>query len=118
MANSYTWKIDHLDTALTENDLQKVVKSCRWTVTAKDDSDPAVTTSTYGYSTFESPSTETFVAYDNLTEQTVLDWVWSSGTDKEKVQQELDVQLDLIKNPPVKVLRNPWAPAETPSAPL
>lgn len=116
MANSYTWKINHLDTALSENGLEKVVKSCRWSVDATDGESTSV--STYGYANFTAPETDSFVAYDSLTEQQVLDWVWANGVDKALTEKSLDDQIDAIKNPPIKILRNPWAPPEAPLNPF
>ena len=120
MANSYTWKINHLDTALSENGLEKVVKSCRWSLDATDGGDTPVTVSTYGYVNFASPAdASAFVAYDSLTEQQVLDWVWASDSfDKALIEKSMDDQIDAIKNPPVKILRNPWAPPEAPKNPF
>lgn len=111
MANSYTWKINYLDTALSENGLEKVVKSCRWSVDATDGEAKPTTASNYGYAEFSAPDAESFVAYDTLTEQQVLDWIWANGVDKETVQAGLDATIASTKAPAVTVLRNPWDPA-------
>ncbi len=109
MANSYTWKINHLDTKLVDGDLQKVVKSCRWSVDATDNEESATTASTFGYADFDSPEAGAFVAYDDLTEEEVLNWVWAK-VDKTTVENGLAGTIEEKKAPEVTILRNPWLP--------
>ena len=46
------------------------------------------------------------IAYDNLTEATVLNWVWES-VDKNATEASLAAQIALLKNP-VKATGTPW----------
>ena len=47
------------------------------------------------------------IPYDNLTEATVLNWVWES-VDKEATEASLAAQIALLKNP-VKATGTPWS---------
>ncbi len=118
MAITYSWRVDHMDTKMSQNGLDKVVVSCRWSITATDDSTPPVTANDFGYATFSSPDANTFTAYDDLTEETVLGWIWASsspsGDYRGDIEAGLAAQIDQVKNPPTVILANPWnsAPAE------
>lgn len=112
MSNTYTWRINYLDTKLQEGSLEKVVISCQWTVSGTDGT---LTATNYGYAHFDSPNTENFTAYDSLTEEQVLNWVWTKspengGVDKSKMEENIDAQIEAQKNPPVVILPNPWNP--------
>lgn len=108
MAYSYEWKINYMDTKLSQNGLEKVVVSCQWSITGVDVDDSHVRSSTYGYCTFKDPEEDTFLAYDDLTEATVLDWIWANGVDREGVENGLASSMDTMRNPPTVILSNPW----------
>lgn len=109
MAYTYEWKINYMDTKLSVNGLEKVVVSCQWTVSGVDSEDPKIRTSNYGYCTFKDPEEDTFLAYDDLTEATVLDWIWANGVDRENVENGLASSMDTMRTPPTVILTNPWA---------
>lgn len=120
MAINHTWKIDHMDTKLVDGELQKVVKSCRWTVLSVEEVETEsgvkrYSASNYGYADFASPNPEDFVAFDSLTEAQVLGWVWANGVDKDAIENSLAETIEAQKTPEVVVLANPWAPAATPA---
>jgi hypothetical protein len=39
------------------------------------------------------------VAYDSLTEATVLGWLWADGVDKDATEAALQAKIDADKNP-------------------
>lgn len=123
MATTFKWSIDYLDTKLHEDSLEKVVKSCRYTIVAVSDDDPSIIVSDYGYSNFETPSSDDFALYDDLTEEQVLGWVWASGV-KESREAGLEDRIYQIKNPPTVILQKPWEnvpvvpPVEPPTEPV
>jgi len=39
------------------------------------------------------------VAYDQLTQETVLGWIWANGVDKDAVESSLAAQIEAKKNP-------------------
>lgn len=56
-----------------------------------------------------SPSITDFTPYDQLTEQQVLNWVWSNGTPKAMVELNLQSKIDEQINPPVVTPPLPWS---------
>jgi hypothetical protein len=50
-----------------------------------------------------------FVPYNQLTEQTVLGWVWANGVDQAATEAAVQTQLDNQINPPVVTPKLPWA---------
>lgn len=56
-----------------------------------------------------SPSITDFTPYNQLTEQQVLNWVWSNGTPKAMVEFNLQGKIDAQINPPVVTPPLPWS---------
>jgi hypothetical protein len=56
------------------------------------------------------PPQATFTPYDQLTQAQVLQWVFDAlGADQvAAIESELQTQLDIVQNPPVVMLPNPW----------
>lgn len=111
MAYTHEWKINYMDTKLSQNTLEKVVVSCQWSINSADSEDPKIRASNYGYCTFGEPDEENFIAYDTLTETTVLEWIWANGISKPNVEMGMESSMDAMRNPPTVVLSNPWVPA-------
>jgi hypothetical protein len=94
---SVNWTITNLDS----NTADGFVTQAHWTATAVDGEHTASIYATVGWSE-GSPT----IPYQNLTESTVLNWVWES-VDKEATESALAAQIALLKNP-VKVTGTPW----------
>jgi hypothetical protein len=94
---SITWKISQLD----RNTSDGFVTTAHWTVTAVDGDHSASSYATASW--LEGTIT---VPYSDLTESTVLGWVWES-VDKSATESSLAAQIDLLKNP-VKASGTPW----------
>jgi len=92
-----TWKITNLDS----NTADGFVTTAHWTATAVDGEHSAS-----AYATVSWAEGTPAVPYVNLTEATVLAWVWES-VDKEATESALAAQIALLKNP-VKVTGTPW----------
>jgi hypothetical protein len=92
-----TWKISQLD----RNTADGFVTTAHWTVTAVDGDHSASS-----YATVSWPEGTITVPYSDLTESTVLGWVWES-VDKSATESSLAAQIDLLKNP-VKASGTPW----------
>ena len=107
MSITYKWAIDYMDTKQNVNDLPYVVVSCRWSVVASSD-EGEERAPTHGFVDFGTPDPASFIAYDNLSEETVLNWVYASGVDKEAVEQELADKLAGLRSRPATVMANPW----------
>jgi hypothetical protein len=94
---TYNWKISSLD----RNTSDGFVTTAHWTVTAVDGDHSASS-----YATVSWPEGTITVPYSDLTESTVLGWVWES-VDKSATESALAAQIDLLKNP-VKASGTPW----------
>ena len=95
-----TWTISQLDRNTTDG----FVTTAHWNATAVDGEHSAS-----AYATVSWPEGTPVIAYDNLTEATVLGWVWES-IDKEATEASLAAQIALLKNP-VKATGTPWSAA-------
>jgi hypothetical protein len=95
-----TWTISTLDS----NTSNGFVTTAHWQATAVDGEHSS---SIYGTVSW-SEGTPT-IPYANLTEATVLNWVWES-VDKTATESALAAQIALLKNP-VKATGTPWGQA-------
>jgi hypothetical protein len=98
------WSIISMETQKQLDGLTDVVISASWM--CNDDNNIVRTSGTVKFD----PPQATFVQYDQLTEPTVIQWVFDSlGEDKVfAIEAALQAQLDYIQNPPVVILPNPW----------
>ena len=94
---SVTWSITNLD----RNTADGFVTTAHWTATAVDGEHTASV-----YATVSWAEGTPAVPYANLTESTVLNWVWES-VDKASTESALAAQIALLKAP-VKASGTPW----------
>jgi hypothetical protein len=88
-----TWKINTLEYT---NDSDKGVVIAHWGC-SKTDGD--YTGSCYGAESFTpDPSSEDYVAYADLTEETVLGWIYAQ-VDKDAIETSVQAEIDGKKNP-------------------
>jgi hypothetical protein len=92
-----TWSITTLDREVSNG----FVTKAHWSATAVDGDDTASIINTCSWS----EGTPT-IPYANLTEATVLNWVWES-VDKTATESALSAQIALLKNP-VQASGTPW----------
>ena len=104
MAN---WKVESMVVKPQEGSYTDCVVTATWRCTAVDGEHSA---SNYGSMGFASPSGD-FIAYPDLTEDTVLGWIWASGVDKAEVEANVARELDAQVNPPVVAKPLPWSEA-------
>ena len=97
MSITDNWKINTLE----RNTADGFVTVGHWTCTAVDGEHTAS-----AYATVSWAEGTPVIAYDNLTEATVLGWVWES-VDKAATEASLAAQIALLKNP-VKTTGTPW----------
>jgi len=96
-----TWTIDTLD----RNTANGFVTTAHWRATAVDGEHTASIYSTCSWSdgTVNTP-------YADLTQATVLGWVWANGVDKQATEDALAANIALQKNP-VTATGTPWGQA-------
>jgi hypothetical protein len=93
-----TWTITQLDRQTSNG----FVTTAHWTASAVDGDYSASTYSTSSWAD-GTPTTP----YSDLTQETVLGWIWTNGVDKEAVEASLQAQIDAQKNP-VSATGVPW----------
>ena len=94
---SITWKISTLDREVSNG----FVTTAHWSATAVDGDYTAS-----AYATCSWAEGTPTIPYANLTEATVLGWVWES-VDKAATEASLEAQIALQKNP-VVASGTPW----------
>ena len=92
-----TWTISQLDRQTSDG----FVTTAHWQATAVDGEHSASIYNTCSWS-----GTPT-VDYADLTEATVLGWIWANGVDKDAVEAALAAQIEAKKNP-VQATGVPW----------
>jgi len=85
-----TWNISQLDRQTSDG----FVTTAHWRATAVDGEHSASIYNTCSWA----DGTPT-VAYDQLTQETVLGWIWANGVDKDAVEASLAAQIEAKKNP-------------------
>ena len=93
-----TWTISQLDRRTSDG----FVTTAHWTAAAVDGDYTASIYSTCSWA----PGTPT-IPYDQVTQQEVLGWCWTSGVDKAATEAALAAQIAAQKNP-VSAAGVPW----------
>jgi len=94
-----TWTISQLDRKTADG----FVTTAHWTATAVDGEHTA-----FIYSTASWADGTVNVPYADLTQDTVLGWVWANGVDKTATEAALAAQIEAQKNP-VTATGTPWS---------
>ncbi len=100
-----TWKIESMIVKPQDGSHTDVVVTATWRCIAVDGDYSA---SNYGSMGFASPNDD-FIAYPDLTEDTVLGWIWANGVDKDEVEANVARELDMQVNPPTVAKPLPWS---------
>jgi hypothetical protein len=95
---SITWTIQQLDRLTSDG----FVTTAHWRATAVDGEYIATIYGTCGW-----PTAAPTIPYDQLTQDVVLEWVWSDGVNKTETEASLAAQIELQKNPVVEA-GIPW----------
>ena len=101
MAATFEWTVAQLERHTADG----FVYTAHWRCTASDGDYSASSYGTCGFT--PDASAAGFVAYDSLTEATVLGWVWADGVDKDAIEAALQAKIDADKNP-VTAAGVPW----------
>ena len=101
MTTSYNWVVTQTDYEVSNG----YIKTAHWTATATDGDYTASI-----YSTCSWADGTPVIPYENLTQETVLGWVWANGVDKQATEDALAANIALQKNP-VTATGTPWSQA-------
>ena len=104
MATTYKWSISAIDTAVSEEGLSNVAKTIHWRLLADNGTHVA---ESYSSVSLSSPEAETFVEFDDLTEEIVVSWL-EAKLDVNALKASLDAQLEKLANPPMVTKSAPW----------
>ena len=104
MSNTYTWAIQTKYTQRQIETYSDVVIEVVWNCTGTDGTHYAVVP---GSTRIEFENTD-FTPYNDLTQEQVLGWIYSSGVDKASIESQVDAYIESQVNPPVVVLPLPW----------
>jgi hypothetical protein len=102
---NYTWKIQELTVATSELGLQDVVKSVRYVVTASEDGISTDIELSVALNAIADP--DQFVAFVDLTEQTVLGWI-QPLTNMIQLEATAMMYLQELRKPPIVTKSLPW----------
>lgn len=98
MTIAITWTITNLDRKTADG----FITTAHWTALAVDGDFSASIYSTVGF-----PEGTPTVAYQQVTQETVLGWIWENGVDKDTVEAALTAQIEAQKAP-VSASGLPW----------
>ena len=107
MANIYSWMIDSLECIPLIDGKTNVVSVVYWRISATDGKNIA---GSYGAQQLTYAAESPFIAYESLTEATVIGWVQDSMGVKRitAIQSNLDNQIANLANPLVITPPLPW----------
>lgn len=98
MTIAYKWRVSQLDRKV----LTGFVTTAHWRANALDGAYEASTHSSCSW-----PEGTPEIAYNDLTEEIVLGWVWANGVDKAAIEVTLAKQIEAQKTP-VQASGVPW----------
>lgn len=101
----YKWEIFSLYTTPHENGMDNIVKKVNWRYQINEDSHYA---DIYLHTELSLPSPESFIVFDDLTDETVFSWI-EQNENMEQLRENLQQKLNLAKNPTIVEKNIPWS---------
>ena len=97
MAATFTWVVSQCDRVLADGGINNIHWQCNATETA---SGTDYTAGSYGTCslTYDASSSD-FIAYDNVTQNDCLSWIYANGIDKDAIETSLQGKIDLQITP-------------------
>lgn len=106
MSTNFSWSITSMETQQQEGQYTDVVVKASWYCKGYE-TGTGFNLYSSGSCTFTAPS-DSFTPYNQLTQDQVLGWCYSSGVNKTAVEAGIQAQLDAAVNPPIVNLPLPW----------
>ena len=100
-----TWLIETLWVRPVVEGLPDVVVTAAWRCNGTDGT---YNGSVYATVSFTPPDPSKFITFKDLKQAEVLNWVWSSGVDKDAAEAAVVQQIENQKNPPIITPPLPW----------
>jgi hypothetical protein len=104
METKYNFVISACDVVLNEGTMKDVITTIHWCYNATNDGFFA---GTYGASAMGQPTPENFTNYNNVTKEQMVSWL-ESVLDVSAMQENLNKQIELLKNPITATLPPPF----------
>jgi hypothetical protein len=107
MANTYTWEIDSLECVPSLDGQTNVVSIVNWRAKGTNGTHVA---SIHGQQFLTYTPESSFIAYDDLTLPTVIEWVQTDmgAAGVAAIELALDSQIINLENPPIVTFSLPW----------
>ncbi len=93
---TFTWTIAALDCAVSKDGLSNVVQTIHWRYRGTNENDN--TSEVYGSQSVGDPNPDEFTPFDDLTLETVSQWL-ESIMDMEEIKQNIENQINELENP-------------------
>jgi hypothetical protein len=96
--NTYTWKIESLDYAVLAEGKSNVVNNINWSLIGTNST---LSSQIYGVQPIQLNAEAPFVNYNDLTEETVTNWLVSALGDKQvdELKKAVNKQIEAQTNP-------------------
>ena len=104
METKFEWLISACDVILDEGTMKDVITTIHWRYNATNDGFFA---ETYGASAMGQPTPENFTDYNNVTKEQMVGWL-EGVLDVPAMQESLNAQIELLKNPVTATLPPPF----------
>jgi hypothetical protein len=110
---AFTWVISQLDSIPSIDGMEKVINTIHWRAQKYLLKDEKIqfTADTYGALGVDAPHEASFTPYDQVTKEMVEGWL-EAGLDTEKIDANLEAQIQNFLNPPVVAYPLPWEGSE------
>lgn len=112
MANTYSWKINALDTYPTKDSLTDVVYNIHWGLTATSDQNDSdgnpYTATSIGTQVVAAPTADEFTSFDDLTQEIVEGWLEASDLNVDAIKASLDNHITNSITPISVTKDAPW----------
>ena len=103
------WNISSMDVRVQEGEYQDVVIVAHWSCTDTQTIDGKEYSGRV-YATCSLPAPEgSFIAYNDLTQDIVLGWIWANGVDKDATEAAVNAQIQAQAFPTIVSPPLPWA---------
>jgi hypothetical protein len=100
----YKWSVNPLECVPSQGSLTNIIKTIHWRYTGTDGTYSA---DVYGSMGLEDPEAGSFIAFDDLTEETVIGWL-ESKLEVEILQANINSNIETQINPPIVSKSAPW----------
>jgi len=101
---AFNWLISQLDCIPTINGLDKVISVIHYRAQKHQEE---FTAETFGFLEVDAPHETSFTPYDELTKEIIEGWL-EANLDTEKIETNLDNQIERFLNPPIVAYPLPW----------